>query len=112
MTVVVSRISRRCFIKSYQVVFAVEKNIADAFVKTQTILEFICNSIVVIVLFFAGVILCIPILYGRDQGNKAIVLAIAGTILGLLAVAFLTVCYHKLKPLEKIYKDKVAVYME
>ncbi len=108
---IVPRIKTICFfLKCPQIVFALEQNAAAAFIKVQTIIEFLINSTIIFVPLIAGSfwVMLVFLL----QGKIFTAYTIGGVIVFccILAITALIVCYKKLKPLEKLYKNKVIVY--
>lgn len=98
------------FLKSQQVVFAPEQKTAIAFIKAQTILDLIVNSVIFIFPGIGGAIFYALILLGQNKINAALSIGSIIIFFCILVMITLVVCCKKLKPLEKLYKDRVIVY--
>lgn len=98
------------FFRFKQVVFAPSPEIAQAFIKQQTILEKIVSYFVPTALTMVG-FLCLTVISLATLSNElALVGTLAITGIGISAIIALVIFGQKAKTLQKIHQNRIIVY--
>ena len=112
ITEILPRVKRTFFFKHSQIIFAKEKNAAEAFNKGQKIMEKVIGGTIVICFFIVGLMMWSLYLIGKNKEDAAIMVLLVIIFLAIAALFVVAWCYKKVKPLEEAYKNKVIIYTQ